>query len=65
MQLRLRVAAKAGDRRVFVERKQQFDDRVAGLQADGLDALIGDDLAIDFFEAQRLRVEAHASLRDP
>jgi hypothetical protein len=57
MQLRWGVAAEVRDRRVFFERAQQFDDRIAAAQANHFDALIGDDLPIHFAEAERSGVE--------
>src|SRR5579863_4479221 len=62
MELRRRVAAVACERRVVREWSQELDDRIARVQTDGLDALVGDGLAIDDAKAERLRIEAQRRL---
>ena len=57
MKLRGGVSAEPGDRRGFVERKQQLDKRASGLQPQRLDALVVYDLAIDLPEAECLRIQ--------
>jgi hypothetical protein len=62
VQARFRFAAVFRDRRRFAQRPKQLDDRLAGGKTDRLDALIVDDLAIDFLEAQCLRVKSHGGV---
>ena len=59
VQFRFRVAAVSRDRSFFVERPQEFDNRAAGLQSDGFNALIGKRLAVDLFKSEGFCVQGY------